>query len=57
MINVTIILDAQMVSSKMCPNLTKKIKFAQNFEAHISEFGSPNQNSHSAKYLSYVIVY
>ena len=48
-------LDAQMVSLKITPNL--KLKLAQNFEAHISEYGSPNQKSHSAKFVSYVSVY
>ena len=37
--------------------LKKKMKFALNFEAHISESGSPVQNLHSAKYWSYVSVY
>ena len=32
--------------------IDKKSKFAQNFEARMSEFGFPNQKPHSAKYLS-----
>ena len=50
MINVITIFDAQMVSLKKKSKFDKK-KFAQKFEAHISESGSPNQKSHSAKYL------
>ena len=31
----------------------EKFKFAQNFEARISDFGLTNQKSYSTKYLSY----
>ena len=52
MIIVWIILDAQMVSLKITPNLTKNRNLPKTLRLYISEFGLLSQKPHNAKCIS-----